>query len=634
MISNGGTATLGLYDFKRQVDSFGEVNYFQSGTSYLPNARVMLDNGEIVQNKTVGNLTNNPNIDMNGWVLSKSYSLIQKTQISYDDKFRTLGDIKDFGAVSDGVLHTLQEWVDAGKFSNLTAIQMVYENATSLTDSIDSVVIQKFIDDLPYSPESTHMPKGYMNGGVVRIPSGRYTLNKRIKLKRGVRLSGESRESTQLIGYTINGLFYYEDEGRYLPDEFVIENISLWQHESVVPTSGAAISFKHTGLVPEASISVKLDNLIIEGFYNNLIIGDGINLQIGRIDQSKAISDGAVIDSQFFTTSSIFGACYAHSNGGSGWLFKKLYYVDIIGMASDSNVKHGYEFHGCRSVTLHGGAEANGKKALFIKDSYGTVATIGAVNNLECAVELDASFYTTLLGGILTGTSGTAVTGVNGSNRLKIIGTGMEGNYTANRVSGVDVLDDQAISTAIQTNGKNWSLGLSGALQTSAQFQFGGVVDAVSVLDLQTTFNPTGTPVGQYTSHKITWRGLSAFAFPIAVGSYITNALISGGGSIARKIGKQIDKQTGGTSANAALFLSMGNALAVGNWSVFNDIDLPSYFKDKIKFGASAPTAPYIASGVGAPSDSTAPTGSIYTRTDGGTGTTLYIREGSVWVAK
>ena len=69
MISNGGTATLGLYDLKRQIDAFGGVDYFRPTLAggYIPNARVMLANGDIVQNKTSGNLTNDPNIDINGW---------------------------------------------------------------------------------------------------------------------------------------------------------------------------------------------------------------------------------------------------------------------------------------------------------------------------------------------------------------------------------------------------------------------------------------------------------------------------------------------------------------------------------------------------------------------------------------
>lgn len=70
MISNSGTTSLGLYDFKRQIDAFGGVDYFRPTLAggYLPNARVMLNNGEIVQNGTNGNLTNNPNVDMTGWL--------------------------------------------------------------------------------------------------------------------------------------------------------------------------------------------------------------------------------------------------------------------------------------------------------------------------------------------------------------------------------------------------------------------------------------------------------------------------------------------------------------------------------------------------------------------------------------
>ena len=70
MISNSGTSTLGLYDLKRKIDAFGGVDYFRPNLAggYIPNARVMLVNGNIVQNSTGGNLTNDPNTDMTGWV--------------------------------------------------------------------------------------------------------------------------------------------------------------------------------------------------------------------------------------------------------------------------------------------------------------------------------------------------------------------------------------------------------------------------------------------------------------------------------------------------------------------------------------------------------------------------------------
>ncbi len=49
-----------------------------------------------------------------------------------------------------------------------------------------------------------------------------------------------------------------------------------------------------------------------------------------------------------------------------------------------------------------------------------------------------------------------------------------------------------------------------------------------------------------------------------------------------------------------------------------------------IELGSSGPT---ITTGTGAPSDS-APDGSLYLRTDGGAGSTLYVRETGAWVAK
>ena len=74
MISNSGTSTLGLYDLKRKIDAFGGVDYFRPNLAggYLKNARVMLDNGDIVKSTIDGN-TNDPNVDMTGWVNDKEH---------------------------------------------------------------------------------------------------------------------------------------------------------------------------------------------------------------------------------------------------------------------------------------------------------------------------------------------------------------------------------------------------------------------------------------------------------------------------------------------------------------------------------------------------------------------------------
>ncbi len=92
MISNSGTSTLGLYDFKRQIDTFGGVDYFRQNLAggYLKNARVMLANGDIVKS-TVNENTNDPNVNMTGW--------FNETKLA-ENKDKTF---LDFGAKGDGV---------------------------------------------------------------------------------------------------------------------------------------------------------------------------------------------------------------------------------------------------------------------------------------------------------------------------------------------------------------------------------------------------------------------------------------------------------------------------------------------------------------------------------------------------
>ena len=89
-------------------------------------------------------------------VLATNQMLIEQTDLDkkklngYDysvlSKLKETVSCEEFGAIGDGTLHTLQEWIDSGKFSNLISIQFVYPNASSLNDSIDSVTIQSALN--------------------------------------------------------------------------------------------------------------------------------------------------------------------------------------------------------------------------------------------------------------------------------------------------------------------------------------------------------------------------------------------------------------------------------------------------------------------------------------------------------
>lgn len=77
--------------------------------------------------------------------------------------------VKDYGAIGDWTLHTLQEWVDSGLYDSLGAIQLKYPVAQSLTDSIDWVAIQQCQNDNP--------------DRIIRIPSGGYIMLKTLYAK-------------------------------------------------------------------------------------------------------------------------------------------------------------------------------------------------------------------------------------------------------------------------------------------------------------------------------------------------------------------------------------------------------------------------------------------------------------------
>lgn len=151
---------------QQQVNYNGGSKWHSRVGGYKENERVVLTNGDIVKSIIDGS-TNDPNSDMTGWeltnstknifILNQSNSLMKR---ALDEKLNgEFASIKDGGAIGDGTLHTLQEWVDSGKFESLAAIQVAYPTATALTDSIDTVVIQTWIDTYPrpFIPEGAYV---------------------------------------------------------------------------------------------------------------------------------------------------------------------------------------------------------------------------------------------------------------------------------------------------------------------------------------------------------------------------------------------------------------------------------------------------------------------------------------------
>lgn len=145
---------------------------FKSGKTYGLNERVQLENGDIVKSIEPNN-TKNPNTDMAGWELSNnalntSFSTLNRAiKRVVADRFLERVSIKDFGAIGDGTLHTLQEWVDSGKFSGLAAIQVAMPFVTSLTQSIDWAATQYCLNNF----KNIYAPKGkYVFSDAAKFP--------------------------------------------------------------------------------------------------------------------------------------------------------------------------------------------------------------------------------------------------------------------------------------------------------------------------------------------------------------------------------------------------------------------------------------------------------------------------------
>lgn len=127
------------------TSNFGFSPWQPIPNGYAVNDRVTLLNGDIVRS-TIPNNTNDPNVDMTGWVKINDASQIIDGYVTQKKINSYQHNTVNYRCIADGTVHTIQEWIAAGKFSNLTAIQFAYPCATALTDTIDWVSAQTAID--------------------------------------------------------------------------------------------------------------------------------------------------------------------------------------------------------------------------------------------------------------------------------------------------------------------------------------------------------------------------------------------------------------------------------------------------------------------------------------------------------
>jgi len=512
----------------------------------------------------------------------------------------------------------------------------------------DTAAIQAAINSLPLNTASVGIlsPLGFANGGAIFIPRGRYKITSTITLQRGIHIYGESRESSQVLSFTAGSVFQYLDAGRFVQDEIVIENLSIWQDTSIVATSGAGVEINF-GPAATQSTNVICRNMLVMNTYRGFLLAAGIWSSFDNCDVGSVITNGFEISytdgtNSVPSTSTTFKNCYASSSGGAGYYIDRSDYISFVGCASDSNGTYGYHFNSGTTCSLMScGAEENTLAGAYLFGTGGAVINLEVIHTtagVKHGIILEAADATTILGGKYAATTATGygIHVVTSAGPITCIGTQFTGNYVAAICDSTSKFLHLTGANGLVGSTNHWAIGTDATPDLTATFQVGGTASSSTGLKANGTF--VAAPSGRNVATQVLAQTANtAVTYPELYGLQVLNAVKGAASSIARTVGVNVDEQTIGTSANANMYLAVGAALPAGNWSVYSASTRDSVFVGPLRSGSG--TGPKWSSGTGIPEGVvTAPVGSLFSRTDGGALTSLYVKETGVgntgWVAK
>lgn len=482
------------------------------------------------------------------------------------NKLSELTSVKDFGAVGDGV-----------------------------TD--DTAAIQAAINSLPLNTIDVGIqsPKGFANGGMVFLPRGRYKVTGKITMRRGLRLVGESAESTQIISFiSADSVFQYTDQGRYAPDEITLESLSIWQDASVVATAGAAIDVIEGPATVDA-VKLAVRNVHIEGTYRGVRLGAGIGCSLESVGATKCVQSGFNIKAGITTTSTSFKNCYASlTTAGSGFDLEAGAYVSFVSCASDSNFDYGYKITGAKAVAfLATGAEANKAFGLFT-GCESITGSIFCIGNSVDGVQL-SSCGEVALSGVLDGTTGTGVNVLVASGPITFLGMKFKNTYATSRCNSVfKVLDLEADGRLVGGTGNRWGIGVVQQPDSESTFNVGGNGGSATTVGLKTnvSFSVAGASRNIANSLQAVTAN-TAVTYPMVMGQFILNASKGAAATHDRSVGSFIQEQTTGTTANANLVTgTTGSDVPVGSWNIYSNSTRANYLAGSLTFVPASSATP------------------------------------------
>lgn len=473
-------------------------------------------------------------------------------------------NIRDFGAVGDGI-----------------------------TD--DTQAIQDAIDSLPLNSTDYGVlsPKGFANGGTILIPRGRYKITQSLILKRGIRIIGNGRESSQIISFCTSSVLKYNDEGRYTQDEIVVKDLSIWQDASVIPTGGAGIE-TFIGPASVQSIGVIFENLYIEGTFRGILLGAGVACSVKNVYVNKAVNNG--IEQKFTsgttsvsTTSTTYESCYVALSGNNGFHIERGAYCSFVSCASDSNNQYGYYFDsGHAHSMLACGAEENQVGGIYLKNTEGILVNVDIVYSLSTGdrygARLNDAKNTTFLAGRFANIQASNLPAINvvlNGGNVVILGTQFEGLYSGNIIDSVYKVLHLTGDNGLVGYKNNWGIGVTQQPDPTTTFQVGGNADndVTTIQKVDGTFTGAGAlrNVAQWVQ-AITADNTANY--PLLISQFIPNASKGTQSTVQRSAGQMIVEQTRGTTANANIMIDAGQGtVPSGDWDMYSGSTRNSFFK-------------------------------------------------------
>ena len=468
----------------------------------------------------------------------------------------------------------------------------------------DTAAIQSAINSLPLNTANTGImtPDGFANGGEIFIPRGRYKITSTLTLRRGIKLRGESRESSQIISFVAGSVLQYQDAGRAIPDEIVISSLSVWQHSSVTATSGAAIDVTD-GVATVQAVFLRIDDVLVKGTYHGIRLSAAIGCGVRDSMITNTVSHGVAIPAGVgFTqsTSTVFENVYSQlSVTGSGFFTQGTGYCAFLGCASDSNARYGYEMDGTGGglSIVSCGAERNLLAGSLLRNTNSATVQLRVVSGANGAhgIVLDNASGVTLVSPALSADVGNTGFGVSRitARELTVLNPYFDGPYSTNKYSSTDRLFQSGFGFAGGSK-LNYTFGGAQTVATSALVTYTGLLEPESnhTINLNATHTNAGASYNAAVNALVITAN-TAVTYPLVVGLRVPNASKGAASTITRSAGQYIVQQTQGASANANLMIDGGiGTVPVGNWNIYSDSNRDNFLGGKLTWKPPAVGSP------------------------------------------